>query len=91
MTGDASHAEAAPGIGRAPVEQPQWIALTCSGDNAGERAVERRLGVPPYAETRHCVRRTVASRGGRHRLPFDPAATAPSDRMGLIRPLVAAR
>jgi len=33
----------------------------------------------------------VASMGGRHRLPFDPAATAPSERMGLIRPLLAAR
>jgi soluble lytic murein transglycosylase-like protein len=67
------------------------VVLAAAAYNAGERAVERYLGVPPYAETRNYVRRIVASMGGRYRLPFDPAATAPSERMGLIRPLVASR
>jgi soluble lytic murein transglycosylase-like protein len=67
------------------------VVLVAAAYNAGERAVERYLGVPPYAETRNYVRRIMASMGGRRSLPFDPSATAPSDRMGLIRPLIAAR
>jgi len=62
-----------------------------AGYNAGERAVERYLGVPPYAETREYVRRILAAMDGHRQLPFDPTATAPSERMLLIRPVVASR
>ncbi len=67
------------------------IALVAAGYNAGERAVERYLGVPPYAETREYVRRILAAMDGHRQLPFDPTATAPSERMLLIRPVVASR
>jgi soluble lytic murein transglycosylase-like protein len=67
------------------------VALVAAAYNAGERAVERYLGVPPYAETRNYVRRILAQMGGRRLLPFDSTATAPSERMAVIRPLVASR
>ncbi|MCW5639195.1 MAG: lytic transglycosylase domain-containing protein, partial [Rubrivivax sp.] len=67
------------------------IALVAAGYNAGERAVERYLGVPPYAETREYVRRILAAMDGHRQLPFDPTATAPSERMQQIRPVVASR
>ena len=45
----------------------------------------------PFAETRNYVRRVVGAMGGRRTLPFDPGVTAPSERMAMIRPLLAAR
>lgn len=67
------------------------VALVAAAYNAGERAVDRYLGVPPYAETRNYVRRILTAMGGRRSLPFDPSATAVSDRMVMIRPLLAVR
>lgn len=67
------------------------VALVAAAYNAGERAVERYLGVPPYAETRNYVRRILTAMGGRRSLPFDAGATAPSDRMAAMRPLLAVR
>jgi soluble lytic murein transglycosylase-like protein len=64
------------------------IALTAAAYNAGERAVERYQGVPPYAETRHYVRKILAQLGGRREHPFDPAATPPSSQLPLMRPVV---
>ena len=70
----------------------RWLLATFEGDlslalaayNAGERAVERYRGVPPYAETRLYVRKILAQLGGRRSHPFDPQAAAPSEVMPLI-------
>jgi len=51
--------------------------------NAGEGAVERYRGVPPYAETRHYVQRILSTLGGQRLHPFDPSVTPPS---GVLRP-----
>lgn len=61
------------------------IALAAAAYNAGERAVERYRGVPPYAETRLYVRKILARLGGRRDHPFDPKVTPPSDQLPLIR------
>ena len=61
------------------------IALVAAAYNAGERAVERYRGVPPYAETRHYVRRILARIGGRRLHPFDPQVTEPSPLAQQIR------
>ncbi len=58
------------------------LALVLAAYNAGERAVERYQGVPPYAETRHYVQRILSNLGGQRSHPFDPAVTPPS---GVLR------
>jgi soluble lytic murein transglycosylase-like protein len=63
------------------------INLAAAAYNAGERAVERYLGVPPYAETRLYVRKIRASIGGQTRAAYDPNVTKPSDLMPMLRPL----
>jgi soluble lytic murein transglycosylase-like protein len=63
------------------------INLAAAAYNAGERAVERYLGVPPYAETRLYVRKIRASIGGQTRAPFDASITPPSALMPILRPL----
>jgi soluble lytic murein transglycosylase-like protein len=42
------------------------VKLTLAGYNAGEAAVERHGGVPPYAETRAYVQRILARYGKQH-------------------------
>lgn len=37
------------------------VALTLAAYNAGEKAVEKYQGIPPYPETRHYVRRIMAN------------------------------
>jgi soluble lytic murein transglycosylase-like protein len=61
------------------------LALVLAAYNAGEGAVERYRGVPPYAETRMYVRRIVAAIGGQRTHPFDPKVTPPSDMLALMR------
>ena len=61
------------------------VALAAAAYNAGERAVERYRGVPPYAETRLYVRKILAQLGGRRDHPFDAQVTPPSDLMPLMR------
>jgi hypothetical protein len=67
------------------------ISLVAAGYNAGERAVERYLGVPPYAETRLYVRKIRAAIGGQTQAPFDASVTKASDLMPLLRPAWRAR
>ena len=60
------------------------VMLVAAAYNAGERAVERYHGVPPYAETRDYVRRILAAVGSVSH-PFDASVTAPSPTLALMR------
>ncbi|HSI60719.1 MAG TPA: transglycosylase SLT domain-containing protein [Ideonella sp.] len=62
------------------------VSLVAAAYNAGERAVERYLGVPPYDETRAYVRRIVAA-VGRGAQPFDASVAEPSPQLARIRAL----
>lgn len=61
------------------------VALVAAGYNAGERAVERYRGVPPYPETRNYVRR-VLDLADRHLHPYDANVTEPSAVMPAAQP-----
>jgi soluble lytic murein transglycosylase-like protein len=61
------------------------VSMVLAAYNAGERAVERYRGVPPYAETRMYVRRIIASINGQRTHPFDPSVTSPSDMLAQLR------
>lgn len=59
------------------------IALVAAGYNAGEGAVNRYAGIPPYPETRGYVKR-IRELFKRDDHPFDPNVTTPSPEMGRI-------
>jgi soluble lytic murein transglycosylase-like protein len=61
------------------------VVLVAAAYNAGERAVERYRGVPPYAETRNYVRKILAALGNQVSHPFDPKVTAPSPMLPAMR------
>ena len=61
------------------------VSLVAAAYNAGERAVERYQGVPPYAETRLYVLKIRAGVAGQRFHPFDATATAPSPLMAIIK------
>jgi Transglycosylase SLT domain/Sel1 repeat len=63
------------------------VTLVSAAYNAGERAVERYLGVPPYAETRLYVLKIRAAAGAMTSHPFDASVTKPSDAMKVLRPI----
>lgn len=59
------------------------LVLVAAAYNAGEGAVERFRGVPPYAETQDYVRK-VLSRVGSVQHPFDPKLVDPSPALKLM-------
>ena len=61
------------------------VVLAAAAYNAGEGAVERYMGVPPYSETRQYVWKIVNAAGGMLTHPFDAAASKASDTMPLMR------
>lgn len=60
------------------------VALAVAGYNAGEGAVDRHRGVPPYRETRQYVERILAFVRNTHH-PFDSSAASPSAAISALR------
>lgn len=60
------------------------VALVAAGYNAGEGAVNRYAGIPPYAETQGYVKR-IKQIFTKDEHPFDPAVTEPSPDLHRIR------
>ncbi|MGD8630820.1 MAG: transglycosylase SLT domain-containing protein [Gammaproteobacteria bacterium] len=61
------------------------LRLSLAGYNAGERAVEKYLGVPPYKETQNYIRKVIRAYGRDTHPPVEPVAEPskiiPSPRM----------
>lgn len=60
------------------------VALAAAGYNAGEGAVDRYKGVPPFRETRGYVDRILAFFARRHH-PYDSRVVGPSPVIGSLR------
>jgi hypothetical protein len=60
------------------------VPLVAAAYNAGEKAVDRYHGIPPYAETRNYVGR-ILRLFQKNEHPFNPAVTSPSPELPRIR------
>lgn len=61
------------------------VSLVAAAYNAGEGAVDRHRGVPPFDETREYVKRVLA-RYGNAPHPFDAKVAAPSAQLSAMKP-----
>lgn len=60
------------------------VTLVAAGYNAGEKAVDRYRGIPPYTETRNYVKRILKIfKQAQH--PYEASVTAPSPELSRIR------
>jgi len=60
------------------------VTLVAAGYNAGEKAVDRYRGIPPYPETRNYVQRILKLfKQAQH--PYEASVTAPSPELSRIR------
>lgn len=60
------------------------VSLVAAGYNAGEKAVDRYRGIPPYPETRNYVQRILRIyKQAQH--PYEASVTAPSPELARIR------
>ena len=53
------------------------LRLSLAGYNAGERAVEKYLGVPPYPETQNYICKVLRAYGSDSHSPIEPVARPP--------------
>ncbi len=63
------------------------VSLALAGYNAGEGAVDKYDGVPPYSETQNYVRKIIANYGRTYLEVLSPEETRPATQLALVNKL----